>query len=249
MRMLLLLALSCRMALAAPDVVPTEMPKSRSLDGKFALYYQPVLHGAAGSPEFTVYFCGPGRAQASAQIDPDFGNDYLGKPGVSWKPEQLNKWDTQVLLDMICRCNEFHLKGELFDSGFGYSVNWTPDSRWVVIVGGAHKFWHVAAYHFADGEFREVDLATLSSQIKSFFTAQLSAPTFQEIGIDKGLTAKWGEDHKSHDVLWLEDGRLAVLGYPFLLLNDDFNRLEEKGEIYFLVDCRRSHAKVIGMAH
>jgi hypothetical protein len=225
------------------------MPKSRSLDGKFALYYQPVLHGAAGSPEFTVYFCGPGRAQASAQIDPDFGNDYLGKPGVSWKPEQLNKWDTQGLLDMICRCNEFHLKGELFDSGFFYSVTWTPDSRWVVIEGGAHKFWHMAAYHFADGQFREVDLATLSSQIESYFAAHRDEPAFQELGINKEITSKWSKNHESHYVTWLEDGRFAVLGYSFLLLNDDFNRLREKGEIYFLVDCRNPyHAKVMGMA-
>ena len=129
------------------------MPKSRSPDGKFALYYEPFLHGAVGSPEFTIYFRDAGLARVSAQLDPDFGDNYPGKPGGSWKPADEENGDTQSLLDMICRCNEFHLRKELFDSGFFYNVTWAPDSHWVVIEGGAHKFWHLAAYHLENGEF------------------------------------------------------------------------------------------------
>jgi hypothetical protein len=247
---LLFLTLSWQMALAAPDVVPTEMPKSRSPDEKFALYYEPFLQGAAGSPEFTVYFRGPGLARASAQLDPDFGNNYPGKPGGVWKPDEENTFDTQALFNMICRCNEFHLRKRLFDSGFSYSVMWTPDSKWVAMEGGAHKFWHMVAYHFEGGEFRQVDLAALSSQIDSYFSAQMPTPTFQELGINKGITAKWGDNHESHYVIWLGDGRFAVLGYPFLVNNGHFNSLREKGEIFFLVDCRDPrHPVVTGMAH
>ena len=247
---LLLLALSLQMAIAAPDVPSTEMPKSRSPDGKFAIFYEPVLHGSNGSPEFAVKFRGPGQASASAQINPDFGKDYLGKPGVSWTRDQMNAWDTQELLNMICRCNEFHRRKELFDSGFFYSVTWTPNAQWVVIEGGAHKFWHMAAYHFIGGQFWEVNLASLSSEISSYFALHKLSPTFQELGINKEFSMKWGANHDSHYVIWIEDGRFAVLGYPFLLLDGDFGRLREKGEIYFLVDCRDPHhPEVTGMAN
>jgi hypothetical protein len=251
MRTFLLFALTCRLAFAGAIEGSTEVPNSRSPDGKFALYYENFPQGEAGSPEYAVYFRDERLAKASAQINPDFGNNYLGKPGVSWKTDELNTWDTQELLNMICRCNEFHLRRELFDSGFFYSVTWTSDSQWVVIEGGAHKFWHMAVYHFVDGQFRQIDLAMLSSQIKDYFAAHMTASAFQELGVNKSITAKWGPNHESHYVIWLGDGRFAVLGYPFLLLNGDFvDRLREKGEIYFVVTCQDPpHARVVAMTH
>jgi hypothetical protein len=250
MRALLLVTLTCRLALAAHDTAPTEVPKSRSPDGTFALYYEPFPNRLAGSPEVAISFSRNGTARASAQLSPDFGNNYPGKPGIVWGPDKEDAWDTQALLDMICRSHEFHLRGERFDSGFSYNVTWTLDSRWVVVEGGAHKFWHMVVYHFAGGQFRQVDLATLSSQIESYVAAQAAAPKFQELGIQKALDAKWGAGHEEQYVIWLDDGRLAVLGYPFLLSNANFGRLEEKGATYFLVDSLNPlHAKVTGMAH
>ena len=247
MRALLLFALTYSFALAAPNNGPTKVPWSGSADGKFALFYTPSKD-AEDTLGFFLYFREDSMAPASAQLIPAMRDQRPdGKP---FDRKEVNDLDTQALLSRICLRNEFHLQKELFDPAFSYSVTWTPDSQWVVIEGGAHKFWHMVAYHFAGGRFRQVDLATLSSQIESYFTTHMAKPAFQELGIKKSISAKGGENHESSYVAWLEDGRLAVLGYPFLLQNGDFNRLQEKGVIYFLVDCRDPrHAEVIAMAH
>ena len=77
----------------------------------------------------------------------------------------------------------------------------------------------------------------------------MTASQIEEGGIEKGAKAKWGKN-QDHYVVWLHEGYFAVLGYPFLLQNADFGRLQERGEIYFLVDCRDPReAKVVGMSH
>jgi hypothetical protein len=247
-RALLLFALTCHLALATPDVPLTEVPESRSPEGKFALYYKPPQQ-TGDTVDFSLYFCDKDGVRASQQLIPDLGaKTFVGGPG---DLKAADDFETQTLLSQICLGNEFHLRKQLFDPAFSYSVTWTFDTRWVVIEGGAHKFWHMAAYRRSGDQFLQIDLSHLREAIARYLKAHQSNSSVQQLGVEQKVKAI---RHRNYDwayVGWLGDGVFAVDGYPFLLNDPDYGSLRATdGEVYFVVNCSDPRQPTVtGMAH
>jgi hypothetical protein len=163
---------------------------------------------------------------------PDIQGKVLGAG--DWKTD--DDFDSQHLLEEVAWYNESKRTGEIFDSAFS-DAQWSPDSLWVSIEGGSHKFWHMQVYHLDQNLIRQVDLSQLSKLVSDYYNANPNLH-IQSMGIDAKIKAI---RHRNYDwayVGWMGNGLFAVNGYPFFLNDPHFEQMREHGELYFLIDCR-----------
>jgi hypothetical protein len=212
----------------------TLVPGSTSPDGKTALYYThlPTMPLNDG---YEVYFCNPhSLAPLSENLIPKTRTDYT--TAVAMDEEELD-----TLLSRIGSHLEAPRRHVLWDIGFEYFVAWSPDSQWVSIEGGAHKFWKVTIYHLKEGLFQRVML--FDPQFSEYFDTHKNDLHVQDLGASSAIRKI--DAHDQSKVCWLQNGIAVINAYPYLLRDPDYGKLEMY-DLFFLLDARTNPAMITG---
>jgi hypothetical protein len=218
---------------------PVLVPGSTSPDGKTALYY---FHDPAKelNDGYQLLF---GDAKSflpfSGDLMPDVPRDLTN-------PDAMRKADAAILLGGIAAHYEAGRQHVLWDPAFTSDVAWSPDSQWVSIDGGAHKFWDAVVYHRWHGDFRPVPLPT--AEFEKYFDQHKKNLIVPDQGALAGIRKISTRNYDYPGVCWLGNGRLAINAFPYLLRNADYNKLETK-DLFFVLDAKLSPAVITGFCH
>ena len=216
----------------------TRLPKSTSPDGRVALYYAP-LPPADGPHSFEFYLRDPQtQMPLSDQLVPD--------ARVSNSLTVANH-DSELLFEEIGDDAERALAGSQRDRAFSYSVVWSSDSHRVAIEGGAHKFWHLMAFHRIGNSFQNENLPAYGAFV-DYYRAHKVHLRVSRIDAERRLQRSSGgfPDDRSY-VCWLSDTDMAVSTYPYLFKEDDFpDKFGDKSrESFFILDFKRETTPAI----
>jgi hypothetical protein len=225
----------------------TLVPNSTSPDGKTALYYThpPTIPLNDG---YEVYFCDPhSLTPLSGNLIPKTGTDYT--TAVAMDEEELD-----TLLSRIGSHFEAPRRHVLWDTGFEYFVAWSPDSQWVSIEGGAHKFWKVTIYHLKEGRFQRVMLS--DPQFSEYFNLHKNDLQVPDLGAAAAIRKISPRNYDYPDVCWLGNGLLAINALPYLLNDPEYEKLETRNDpryenldtqdFFYLLDTRTQPATITG---
>jgi hypothetical protein len=212
---------------------PRLVPESTSPDGKTALYY--VHDPAKQLNDGYEMFFGDVASQTplSSNLIPLAAEDLT-------KPHAMEALDTSILLGGIASHFEAPRQHVRWDSGFSYHVVWSPDSTWVSIEGGAHKFWATRIYHHLHGDFQTIGLPGNDRFQKYFFDRQdVLASLCRDLGVSATIRKRSTNKNDPPRVCWLQDGELAINPYAYLFREDFF----------FVLDARTDPAAITGFCH
>jgi hypothetical protein len=236
MRVVLIILVGGLAALNAPGQIC--VPGSGSPDGTAALYYRYI----PSTPTYGRYeFFFRDRKSLSAlsrQLVPDMRGKVLGANSAADDDFSLGLLFEDIGADTAAR-----RRGEKGDLAFSYFVAWSPDSRWVFIEGGAHKFWHLTIYHSTDGRFGHVELPSGHS-CAEYFHAHLPHPRIKRLTVSEKLAPN---DYGPAKVCWLRNGVVAI-DISYFLQEQDYSQLiSDQRSIFYLVDCRaKPKATILG---
>ena len=219
------------LAMSAPLYAQAQVrvPRSTSPDGKVALYYRSTP-ASAPAKYFEFYFrATKTKEPLSAQLVPDTTGGVLGMDTAA-----DDAWDSKMLFEQIAWSDEKRRIGGKVDSAAWSFVEWSPDSRWVSIEGGAHKFWQVTVYHLAEGRYAHVELPRWHA-FDAFFRESLPHPRIKRLGASSKLASSDNGNYTAN-VCWLENGLLAANADPYLINQDAY--LNMRREFYYMLDCR-----------
>jgi hypothetical protein len=207
--------------------VQVQVPNSIAPDCKAALYYRSMRSAPTGHA-YRFFFRNPkSLSLLSDQLVPDVYGKVIGAdPTVDYN------WDTELLFEDIGDDAEAERHSEQRDAAFSYFVAWSPDSRWVSVEGGAHKFWHLMIYHLARGHFERVELPVERS-FAEYFRAHLPHPNIEDLGASGRIPPRQYDPAK---VCWLRNGIVAVDTYPYLLREKDYDATYAPS--LYCLDCR-----------
>ena len=215
------------------------VPGSTSSDQETALYYD-SLPAPANDRKFEFYFLrSESLSRLSGQLVPDVSGKVLGAD-----PAVMNDWDTGNLLKSIGDDIHSMRSGTPRDPAFSYYVAWSPDSRWVSIEGGAHKFWHWMVYHLVDGRFQQV--TPPNHEFVDYYRGHLPHLRIQHLGVKRRIP------HRSYDppcVCWPDNGIVAVDARQYLLDEESYydGSAPHPEQTFFFLDCRaKPVAKILG---
>jgi hypothetical protein len=149
----------------------------------------------------------------------------------------IEEEETDLLFSEIARETDASRHGKKWDPAFAYFVLWSPDSQWVAVEGGAHKFWHLLVYHLTDGRFEQVKLPHYSDYT-AYFRRHARNLMIRDFGLSEKVKKKGCVEAYTY---WLQNGVLAVDAYPYLLREPEFEE-----EFFFRLDCRKTPAAILG---
>lgn len=213
------------------------VPGSTSPDGRVALYYSSTPAPPPGKYEiYGFYFCAVKTGSPlSAQLVPDTRGGVLGNDTAA-----DDAFDSKMLFDQIAGDDERRRATGKVSGADSSFVTWSPDSRWVAIEGGAHKFWHMMVYHLVAGSYGKVALPRWRAY-SAYFRDRLPHPRIKDLGAASKVTAK---DGFTAYACWLGNGILAADSYPWLLRDDDYTKMGDT-DFYFILDCRAKNGAAI----
>jgi hypothetical protein len=162
--------------------------------------------------------------------------------------------DDEMLLREIANNILWKRKGEDFDGAFCYYVNWSPDSKWVSIDGGAHNFERLIVYHWDGTNCVMIHLPDWKE--KEAYVKDYSITNVEELGVEKMIQKNVVIPRSSNNFIessfacWLSNGIIAYSTHPTicdLLHNRD--EIAPSAPPYFLIDCKtQPKATIIGFA-
>jgi hypothetical protein len=221
-------------ALTISAQAQTLVPASTSPDHKFALYYE---HPASAlmNERYTFYFRNTRSLSVlSSQLAPPIRTDLT-------TDSAMDDEDSDILFDGIGSHFEAQHARIVWDTGFEYFVAWSPDSQWVSLEGGAHKFWRVMIYRQIAGRFQRVMLSDL--QLGDYFKSHKDDLSIQDLGV--AVTLHKISPHDQQNVCWLSNGTLAINAYPYLLRDSAYQKLETH-DFFFVADAHTNPATITG---
>jgi hypothetical protein len=234
MRIVLILLICGFSPVTAGD--PVRVPRSVSPDGKTALYY--YHDPAKGLNEGYEFLFGDAKSflPSSSNLMPSVPQDCTTTTA-------MEKMDSAMLLGGIGAHFEAARQNILWDPAFAYRIAWSPDSQWVSIEGGSHKFWKVLAYHHHQGDYQSVALRDETFQ-KYFDEYQ------PENVADRGAAAAIRRISTQDEInaYWLGNGELAMNVFPFLLRDARYQRMD-MGDLFFVIRFREDSAAITGYCH
>jgi hypothetical protein len=217
------------------SVAQLEVPGSASPDGKVALYYRhSSSQGMDGGYELN-FRDRQSRAILSADLIPDVPPDLTTESA-------MGRQDSAILLGGIGAQLEAHRRHILWNPAFSSFVTWSPDSHWVSIEGGAHKFWRDMIYHSINGRFEQVRLP--DRQFAFYFESHKNDQV-AERGAAVAIRKISARDYDYPNVCWLENGRPAINAYPYLLRDADYLKLTGH-DLFFVLDAHTNPASITG---
>lgn len=213
------------------------VPDSTSPDGKTALYYE---HSASSAMNdgYEFYFRDPhSLSPLSRNLIPDVPTDLTTDAA-------MDDDASKTLLDMIGSHFEAAYAHIAWDAGIEYFVSWSPDSQWVSLEGGAHKFWRMMIYRQIAGRFQRVMLSDF--QLGDYFESHKDDLSIQDLGV--AVTLHKISPHDQQNVCWLSNGTLAINAYPYLLRDSAYQKLETH-DFFFVLDAHTNPATITGFCN
>jgi hypothetical protein len=197
MRLILIAGLAIVMAFNTQAQVA--VPGSTSPDGTVALYYE---HSASAPMNggYAFYFR---NTQSLSHLS---GNLVPYVPADLTTTAAIDDDKSEVLFNMIGSRFEAGRSHILWEVGFEYFVAWSPDSRWVSIEGGAHKFWCVMIYHSVEDHFQRIKLP--DAQFGEYFDTHKNELHVRDLGVAAAIRKI--DAHDQAQVCWLQNGILAI---------------------------------------
>ena len=210
------------------------VPGSTSPNGKVALYYRSMPAPVPAKYEiYEFYFCATKtKAPLSAQLVPDTTGGVLGMDTAA-----DDAFSSQMLFEQIAGDDEARRSTGKVNGASWSFVEWSPDSQWVSIEGGAHKFWHVTVYHLLEGGYVHVGLPRWHA-FDAYFHERLPHPRIKRLGVSSKLASS------DANVCWLENRILTVNADPYLFRQDAYQNMQGP-EFYYMLDCRRKDGAAI----
>jgi hypothetical protein len=233
MRLILILAIVCALAFH-PAFAQTLVTQSASPDRHVALYYD-HLPSLPLNEGYKLYFRNTqSLLPLSENLIPAERTDYTSDAA-------MDDMESGILLGEIGSLLEASRRRVLWGA-FQYFVTWSPDSQWVSIEGGAHKFWRTMIYHQVDGRFQRVALPSYKSFLDYFDDRKNDLHV-----ADLGATATIHkiEPHDQAHACWLQNGVPAINAYPYLLSDPAYEK-RETHNLFFLLDARMNPATITG---
>jgi hypothetical protein len=232
MRLFSILTIACVSAFHVS--AQTIVPQSTSPNGKVALYYY-HLPSVPLNEGYELYF------RDTQSLSPLSGN-LIPKTRTGYTMDvAMDEEALDTLLSRIGSHFEAPRRHVLWDTGFEYFVAWSPDSQWVSIEGGAHKFWKVTIYHLKEGRFQRVML--FDPQFSEYFDTHKIDLHVQDLGASSALRKI--DAHDQAKVCWLQNGIAAINAYPYLLRDPDYGKLAMH-DLFFLLDAHTDPATITG---
>jgi hypothetical protein len=214
----------------------TVVPDSMSPDGKTALYYR-HLPSKPMNEGYELYF------RDNQSVSPLSENLIPAVRTDCTTDSAMDDMESGILLGGIGSHLEASRNHILWDPAFSYFVAWSPNSQWVSIEGGAHKFWRAMIYHSVDDRFARVMLP--DSKFGAYFNAHKNELHVQDLGASTAIRKISPRNYDYPNVCWLGNGILAINAYPYLLRNPDYLKLETHN-LFFLLNVGTNPATITG---
>ena len=205
---------------------------SSSPNGKLALFYR-MTHPKGGDVKVEIFLL---------STTSPFTNKSLTKksPTSLQRDVSSDSFGDEMLLEQIASNDNWHKNGEETDKAFSYFVNWSPNSEWFSIDGGAHKFSHIIAYHWTGTNCLRINIPQWDN-FKEYLNNNLSNPSIKNIRIKGDIQKSFMSSSYAY---WVDNGVLAYSTFPNLCYRWDANAPK-----YFLIDCKtQPKATITGFA-
>jgi len=219
------------------------IPFSTSPDGKTAVYYR-IAHPTSNNPESEFYLLSTENPSSSDDLSAK-SLCSLEKDFTETNPNQVDPFDDKkLLLDQIAGEEDGKRVGARPDLASSYYINWSADSRWISIDGGAHKFEKLIVYHWDGTNCSLIHLPNWEEK-ETRVRKSKSKGRVEKLEVEKRIQQNVGRSKSSNNFIessyacWVGNGVIAYSTYPTIcdLMHHSEENTPENTPPYFLINC------------